>query len=69
MTQEQRKARAHRALGTAFWEQVEREIEVLDVFDLIEFLGADALPIEPSPDFCRDLEERLRADFRQHYCQ
>ena len=69
MSEAKRTARPLEAPGVAFWEGVEREIEALDVFDLIEFMGAGSLPIESRPGFERDLEARLRAGFRRRYCQ
>ena len=69
MSEAKRTAHPLEAPGAAFWEGVEREIEALDVFDLMEFLGAASLPIRPRPAFERDLEARLRADFRRRHCQ
>ena len=56
-----------RASVPGFWDQVEREIEALDSYDLIEFLGAGALPIEPRAGFEHALEARLAAAFRRRF--
>ncbi len=52
-----------------FWDGVERELETLDVFDLVEFLAAGELPIDPAPGFRRALETRLRSHFRARFAQ
>ncbi len=69
MSQEETRVSAPGSCVPGFWDGVEREIETLDVFDLIEFLGAGELPIDPAPGFRRALEARLRSRFRARFAQ
>ncbi|MFI5314177.1 MAG: hypothetical protein ACHQ6T_00620 [Myxococcota bacterium] len=53
--------------GASFWDGVEREIEALDCADFALFLGADALAIEPRPEFGRALANRLQSVCRARW--
>jgi hypothetical protein len=50
-----------------FWDEVEHEVESLDLWDLVDFIAADRLPIEPRPGFEAELREDLRAYVRRRY--
>ncbi len=54
-------------LRSAFWDEVEAEIEALDWYDFVEFLVADSLPVPIRAEFREELRERLRAFVRDRY--
>ncbi len=62
----QREADSH-WLRSAFWDEVEVEIEALDWYDFLEFLAADSLPIPIRGEFREELRERLRDFVRERY--
>ena len=61
-----REAESH-WLRSAFWDEVEAEIEALDWYDFLEFLEADSLPVPIRAEFREELRERLRAFVRDRY--
>lgn len=52
---------------SAFWDEIECEIEALDVRDFEEFLEADALPIDPDPAFRKRLSGHLKQLVRSRF--
>ena len=52
---------------TGFLDAVEREIDALDPAELIEFLEADDLPIDPRPAFESGLRAHLLTRFRSRF--
>ncbi len=69
MSKEKAKQReaASEWLRSAFWDEVETEIEALDWYDFLEFLEADSLPVPIRAEFREELRERLRAFVRDRY--
>ncbi len=52
-------------MGSAFWDDVEYEIEEFSWADFSDFLEADRLPFEPRPEFREKQRELIRAFAKQ----